>query len=96
MGVGFGLRPMRHHHQRCSGFVISGEVSAAETISFGRDFTLMPFAFAEIGWAASNTFSESFAHSEEGASIGIGFDFSLLSKQSGRLYAALPLIEGPV
>lgn len=79
-----------------SGFVISGEVSAAETISFGRDFTLMPFAFAEIGWAASNTFSESFARSEEGASIGIGFDFSLLSKQSGRLYAALPLIEGPV
>ena len=79
-----------------SGFVISGEVSAVETIDFRRNFTLMPFAFAEIGWAASNTFSESFARSEEGASIGIGFDFSLLSKQYGRFYAALPLIDGPV
>ena len=79
-----------------SGFVISGKVSAVETTGFGRNFTLMPFAVAEIGWAASNTYSERFARSEEGASIGIGFDFNLLSKQSGRFYAALPLIDGPV
>lgn len=79
-----------------SGIFISGEIATADAISLGRDFAVVPFAFAEMGWVSSNTFSERFARSEEGASIGIGFDFSWSDRLSGRFHAAMPLIDGPI
>ena len=79
-----------------NGLFISGEISTADAISLGRRFALAPFAFAEFGWVSSNTFTEQAATSEEGASIGLGFDFSWSNRLSGRFYAAMPLIDGPV
>lgn len=79
-----------------SGAFISGEISTADAIGLGRDFALVPFAFAEMGWVSSNTFSERFARSDVGASIGIGLDFSWSNRLSGKFYAAMPLVDGPI
>ena len=79
-----------------SGVFISGEIASADAITLGRDFAVLPFVFGEMGWVSSNTFSERFERSEEGASIGIGFDFSWSDRLSGKVHAAMPLIDGPI
>jgi hemolysin activation/secretion protein len=79
-----------------NGVFISGEISSADAIGLGRDLAMVPFAFAEVGWVSSNSISERFGRSEEGASIGIGFDFSWSNRLSGRFHTAMPLADGPI